>query len=67
MDGFNDYKETDPIVQKSELDKKKKKCEIDEETKKLIQGYMLLYWFAIVILFVVIFGVVGIFNLRARF
>jgi hypothetical protein len=67
MDRFNDYEETNPATENAELDKKKGKCETDEETKKLIQAYMLLYWLGIAILFVVIFGVVVIFNLRSHF
>ena len=38
MDRFNDYKETNPTIEKPELDKKKGKCEIEEKTKKLIQS-----------------------------
>lgn len=67
MDRFSGYKETNPATENAELDEKKGKCEIDEETKKLIQAYMLLYWLGIAILFVVIFGVVVIFNLRSHF
>ena len=67
MDRFNDYKETNPTTEKSELDEKKGKCEIDEETKKWIQAYMLWYWLGIAVLFVVIFGAVVIFNLRVHF
>ena len=67
MDRFKDSKGINPTTESSELDKKKWKCEVDEEAKKWIQAYMLWYWLGIVILFVVIFGIVVVFNSRIHF